>query len=561
MLETQAGDVAITAETEVIAVLADLGGAVLKKMLLKKNYGVAGGELLSDDEVNHAVLGSHPVLDLYVFSGPGHSPAALRIIPGGFNISGLGEQATYSATINMDIIMQALRRCASRVHLEMDFGLAQLPGCKPMETLNTAEGRRNALPYVDRYGAFLVAMHTRGGLGPVREDDTPQAAGLLAGAGLASGDMQTAAGLMATAGLVQLASEEEKTASPSAEPAVAALPAPPDVVKGTGPLWRKIAGIGLGGLAGVVYVMIEAYDNIESSRAVADAMLYWVIYRGGMAFIVGALLFWSAYYHLRLKRWMQNTPTSKARSVAMGMVEMKGIARRAYNVLSPLTGMPCIYYQVQKYRKRRDAKGNTHWSLVSSSSSGPVPFYLHDETGRVLVDPAGADIKPGYRQEYSAAAAPTMLFHPAGLAGDEKFVEELILEEAKVYVLGMAVPRHRERPGLRQRVAERMRLMKQSPGFMPRYDVDRNGEIDDNELAAARADAEAIELRQRLKETETARPQGDAVAITRPGHRGLPFVVIDGEEESLTNKYGWFAGLSLAGAVGLTILGLVLMVP
>jgi len=151
-------------------------------------------------------------------------------------------------------------------------------------------------------------------------------------------------------------------------------------------------------------------------------------------------------------------------------------------------------------------------------------------------------------------------FGHGGVENDEKFVEELIVEDSQVYVLGMAMPRRQERDSLRQRVGERMRKMKQSPGFMARYDMDKNGEIDDNELAAARVDAESIEIRNRLKETETAREQGDNVVITQPKHRGLPFVVIDGEEDGLTTKYGWYTGLSFAGAVGLTILGLVLMI-
>jgi len=577
ILHTGKGDVSVERDNEIIAVLADLGGAVLKKLMLKKNYGVGQGQGLSSEEIYQAILGSHPILDLYLFHGDGTPKAALRITPGGFNVKGLGEAATYSAVQNMNTIMEALKKYAGRVYLEMDFGMAQLPGCKPMESLASPEGRRQALPHVERYGAFLVQMHQNGGLVQKTESDTKQAAQLLEGIGLSSGDLQSAAGLLATAGVMQMAEgdNDEKQKLPGEEAAITALPPPPPAVKGKTSLWRLIAGIGTAGLIAIAYALVHAYENIESSRAVAEGLMYYAITKGGIAFLVGGILFWMAFYHLRLKRWMQNTPTSKARSVAMGMVEMKGTAQRAYNVLSPLTQMACIYYRVEKYRRKRDHKGNVHWELVNVTSSGPVPFYLQDDTGRILVDPNGADVKPGYRQEYSGAAISSLMWGPTsssggmissrkfghgGVENDEKFVEELIVEDSQVYVLGMAMPRRQERDSLRQRVGERMRKMKQSPGFMARYDMDKNGEIDDNELAAARVDAESIEIRNRLKETETAREQGDNVVITQPKHRGLPFVVIDGEEDGLTTKYGWYTGLSFAGAVGLTILGLVLMI-
>ena len=97
---------------------------------------------------------------------------------------------------------------------------------------------------------------------------------------------------------------------------------------------------------------------------------------------------------------MDNTPTSKIRSLAMGMVEIKGMTERAYNLISPITMVPCVYYRLRKYRRSRKHGQQTigGWDLIDEYDCGPVPFYLRDETGKVTVNPEGARVSPAHTE-------------------------------------------------------------------------------------------------------------------------------------------------------------------
>ena len=104
----------------------------------------------------------------------------------------------------------------------------------------------------------------------------------------------------------------------------------------------------------------------------------------------GLYLFYSGFRLLQRKRLILNTPQSKIRSAAMGLVEVSGLAAGPYSLRSPVTSRSCYYYRTMVWQWERQGRNNTWVKKVDESLH--VPFYLDDNTGRVLVNPQGADL-------------------------------------------------------------------------------------------------------------------------------------------------------------------------
>ncbi|MBI5390087.1 hypothetical protein HZB02_01225 [Candidatus Woesearchaeota archaeon] len=112
----------------------------------------------------------------------------------------------------------------------------------------------------------------------------------------------------------------------------------------------------------------------------------------GVGMIAGGGLFYAGFRALWLKRLIDNLPTSKVRSLAMGIVEVKGKIVVKDSVLkSPFTNKNCVAYRylIEEYRKT--SKDTSSWVQIDRGEER-TPFYVQDETGKVLVDPTGAEI-------------------------------------------------------------------------------------------------------------------------------------------------------------------------
>jgi hypothetical protein len=123
-----------------------------------------------------------------------------------------------------------------------------------------------------------------------------------------------------------------------------------------------------------------------------------------LALISGGCL-WGWARQLRRRRIMSDTPTSKTQGVFIGEVEVKGTAEVVEPLASFLAGAACVHYawRVDEAWSRwvtetyTDSKGNTRtrqkresgWATVAKGGQ-TIPFYLRDDTGVLLVRPAGA---------------------------------------------------------------------------------------------------------------------------------------------------------------------------
>src|ERR1039458_4848350 len=99
--------------------------------------------------------------------------------------------------------------------------------------------------------------------------------------------------------------------------------------------------------------------------------------------------FWGLRCYQR-KRLLQNTPMSKVDAVALGMAELCGRAAPHESMTSPIEQLPCVYWRY-KVEEWRQAGKSSSWVTIDSAESH-VPFYLEDETGKILVVSEGATI-------------------------------------------------------------------------------------------------------------------------------------------------------------------------
>ena len=128
--------------------------------------------------------------------------------------------------------------------------------------------------------------------------------------------------------------------------------------------------------------------------------LFWPIVGVG----AGLYLFYRGFRLLQRKRLILNTPTSKIRSASLGLVEISGLATGPYTMPAPITAIPCYYARTVGWQWKQQGK-NRQW-VKFADESRHVPFYLDDNTGRMLIDPQGAEmeIHCDFKEEYNGSS-------------------------------------------------------------------------------------------------------------------------------------------------------------
>lgn len=100
--------------------------------------------------------------------------------------------------------------------------------------------------------------------------------------------------------------------------------------------------------------------------------------------------FWGLRCYQR-KRLLQNTPTSKVEAVALGLAELCGRAVPHESIASPIAQVPCVYWRYKVEEWRSSGKSSS-WVTIDSGEKR-VPFYLQDDTGKIMVIPLQATIE------------------------------------------------------------------------------------------------------------------------------------------------------------------------
>jgi hypothetical protein len=130
----------------------------------------------------------------------------------------------------------------------------------------------------------------------------------------------------------------------------------------------------------------------------------WLVVAALAGVVAGIYLFFNGFKMLRYKRLILNTPQSKIHSASIGLVEVTGTPVGPQTLSSPVTGEPCYYYRVQAWQWEESDK-DSKWKQVLDESMY-VPFFLEDNTGKVLVDSEGAamDVHKNFSDEIYAMA-------------------------------------------------------------------------------------------------------------------------------------------------------------
>jgi hypothetical protein len=147
---------------------------------------------------------------------------------------------------------------------------------------------------------------------------------------------------------------------------------------------------------------------------------------------VGFLLWKKSFQQARM---MEDMPRSKIRSATQGFVELSGIQHPLAGtpLSAPLTGSACTWwdYKIEKREQTRNSQGqdSTSWSTVEKDTSVGF-FHLKDETGKILVNPMGADVTTSLQRVWYGDArrphADSLSRFGASLKGRYRYTERIM---------------------------------------------------------------------------------------------------------------------------------------
>jgi hypothetical protein len=275
---------------------------------------------------------------------------------------------------------------------------------------------------------------------------------------------------------------------------------------------------------------------------------------GVAGIVMGVYLFFRGFRFLKGKHLMEDTPTSTVRAAPLGAVELSGTVVGPYTLISPLSEADCFFYQAI-------ARGSSGEEKKAIEETLYVPFFLDDGTGRVLVDPRGAEteLQPSVENEYSPSSGDTFTRHflvRHGISSEfpAQLKEYCIRAGDRLYVLGTL----RENPGL-QSAADCL-----AGGV---------GQPQQGFLSAAAADLE------RRAALESILPPGSAaprMPQDRPGGTGAfdlnppvvlmkgvpdaPFFISWRSQQDVVKELAWRSVLHIWGGPILAVAGLWLLV-
>ena len=140
--------------------------------------------------------------------------------------------------------------------------------------------------------------------------------------------------------------------------------------------------------------------------------VFWI----AAAACLGVYLFYRGFRLLERKRLILNTPTSTIRAASIGLVEVNGLAAGPATITAPVTGVPCYYCRTIGWQLRQSGK-NKKWEKVAEEIQY-VPFYIDDNTGRLLVNPQDAemDIHEDFKETYKPSLLSFNADVPANVA-------------------------------------------------------------------------------------------------------------------------------------------------
>lgn len=288
-------------------------------------------------------------------------------------------------------------------------------------------------------------------------------------------------------------------------------------------------------------------DRLNFTLPVLQGGLLWLALRMGhgpgvgislgLALVISLLGWQRALGH---GRQIIDTPTSRIASAAQGYTELRGHGGPLSGppVLSPVNGLPVLWYRVVTHRRNAQNKWE-HESTYESDTS----FLLDDGTGTVAVDPEGAEMLVRRKDTHTE--------------GDRRITQWCLIRDDPIYALGdfatlgSVSPDQDVSAQVRDLLAEWKR---DHPTLLARFDQNQDGQISIEEWEHARAEArrEVMALQQEVLSAPEAH-------VLRKPRDGRLYLISDLDPDQIARRYRWWAWFHitffLTGAGALAWLG------
>jgi len=269
---------------------------------------------------------------------------------------------------------------------------------------------------------------------------------------------------------------------------------------------------------------------------VAGAAAVWILAKGKLTVAQARMLasgycllmtvcgFFIWQHAFRRYRDIANAPTSRIGTAAQGYVEIHGTASAAEET-RPVTGIsqaPCLWYRYEiAQRGSFNSRSLTPFSFVYTPVETRVSethFAVRDATGAAVIFPHGSEVICAHKEIWYSDTT--------------RYTEERIVEGDPLYVLGHFTTSHRQ---FNVQLALHCRLEKWQRNrseVLRRFDANKNGVIDYEEMEAMKRAAEAEVEAQRLAERE-----GEEVHVLIQPEGGQAFLLSTKPETDLQGHY------------------------
>ncbi len=291
---------------------------------------------------------------------------------------------------------------------------------------------------------------------------------------------------------------------------------------------------------------------------------------GGLILVgSGLILFIQGFKLLKLKRKISGLATSKIRSMAMGLVELAGIAKATKTLFDPIYTQPCAYYSV-KVEELQGSGKNQRWVSIYKADSSASPFIMTDATGEALIFPKGAQLKrtPTVQCQtgsiFGGSADPmTKLFLEAkggSFMRSLKLTAHIVREGDPVFILGFACPQDQPRSGsLSVSLQEAAKLIKSNATLFKALDINNDGEVDSLEWEKGLLEIQQQMEQEKLKKEMNKVPEKIETPLTlvRMGPDNL--MIFAASEDEVISGLGWGAFFQVILGPVLVVVGVIVL--
>ncbi len=186
------------------------------------------------------------------------------------------------------------------------------------------------------------------------------------------------------------------------------------------------------------------------------------------------------------------------------------------------------------------------WVTVEKGESKET-FWLEDDTGRVAVDPEGAEVTPKHKDVWRSRhwsrdskgwSAFIIQFLTSHLGGSYRFTEQRINPNDSLYALGLIknLGSHMATTTIGEDVRELLRQWKNDQATLKeRFDLNEDGKIDEKEWRLARSQARR-EARRARQESVKEFSEGINL-MTHTNDRSRPYIISAYPQEDLIKSY------------------------